>query len=462
MIFPWLYFLKDDEQLLIAAFSKRWVVNGPGQCWARPFWRVKRRKATVLGPTDYVRVLNVLTGEKRIEIGPKLLFLSATDEIDVELQAVPLKKHQYVRIMDEKTGMVRVERGEQSIYVQPTEQVIVKVEDGINIDEQTAVMVRDTHTGQLELITTPQVFIPTAQQEIVKVRQRILLEDNEVVIIRDRTGKYTIKRGTDPDRAFFLDPYSEIVELRWSTGLHKERRDLRLTKFDLRPKFMWYEFEARTQDNVELTIGITFFWAVADFEAMISKTDDTPGDICSHARSAIIQSVSQVTLEKFLASFNLIIYQAVLESDMTFYTERGVQLNAVEVRSISCKDAATQRILQEIITETTNRLNRQQKQESENETKLKQIKGEIEAEQMRGQLLALRRDHAQVEALTAGEAEAFKVQAFLNGLGEELPLPNKLAIFNTLRKQEALEAVSQGNATLYFTPADVNLSIETR
>jgi len=147
---------------------------------------------------------------------------------------------------------------------------------------------------------------------------------------------------------------------------------------------------------------------------------------------------------------------------MTFYTERGVQLNAVEVRSISCKDAATQRILQEIITETTNRLNRQQKQESENETKLKQIKGEIEAEQMRGQLLALRRDHAQVEALTAGEAEAFKVQAFLNGLGEELPLPNKLAIFNTLRKQEALEAVSQGNATLYFTPADVNLSIETR
>jgi hypothetical protein len=457
---PWLYFLKDNEQLLVESFTERWVVNGPGQYWT--FWRVARRKAIVLGPTEYVRANNILTGEVRNEIGPKLFFPTATDEVEKAIKATPLKLNQYVRLIDQKTGMVRVERGEQSIYLEPTEKMVGEVQEGVNIDEQTAVIVRDTHTGQLELITTPQVFIPTAQQEIIKVRQRILLEDNEVMVIRDKTGKYLLKRGTDPDRAFFLDPYSEIVELRWSTGLHKDRRDLRLTKFDLRPKFMWYEFEVRTQDNVELVIGITFFWEVVDFEAMIRKTDDTPGDICSHARSAIIQSVSQVTLEKFLAGFNLIIYEATIETDSLFYVERGVKLNAVEVRSISCKDATTQRILQEIITETTNRLNRQQKQESENETKLKQIKGEIEAEQMRGQLLALRRDHAQIEALTAGEAEAFKVQAFFNGLGDELLLPDKLAIFNTLRKQDALEAISGSNATLYFTPSDVNLSIETR
>jgi hypothetical protein len=51
---------------------------------------------------------------------------------------------------------------------------------------------------------------------------------------------------------------AKIVTLHWSTGIHKDCRDLGITKFVLRPKFMWYEFEVRTQDNVEIVIGITF------------------------------------------------------------------------------------------------------------------------------------------------------------------------------------------------------------
>jgi hypothetical protein len=460
MIFPWLYHLKEDEQLLIEAFTKRWTIKGPAHVWTRPFWRVKRHKAILLGPTDYLRIRNTLTGELHNEIGPKLFFPEAYEEIVKRLEAIPLKHNQYVRLIDYRTGAVRVEPGEQTVYLNPTEDIIDNVQEGIDLDGQTAVVVRDTHTGQLELISEPQVFIPSPHQEVVDVRQRIILEDNEAIVIRSQTGKYIIKRGSDSDRAFFLSPYFEIVKLRWSTGLHKDRRGLELTKCDLRPKFMWYEFDVRTKDNVELVIGITFFWEVVDFEAMIRKTDDTPGDICSHARSAIIQSVSQVTLENFLSSFNLIIYKAVIENDNTFYNERGVRLNAVEVRSIACKDPSTQQVLQEIITETTNRLNRQQKQESDNEIKLKQIKGEIEAEEMRGSLITLRREHAQIEAMSEGEAEANRVQEFLDGLGD-MSLQDKMIIFNTIRKQESLEALSTGNASLYFTPADVNLSIET-
>ncbi len=299
-------------------------------------------------------------------------------------------------------------------------------------------------------------------QEIVSVHNRITLEDREAIVIKDKSGRYIIKRGSDEDRAFFLDPHSEIVELRWSTGIHKDQRNLRLRKLDLRPKFMWYEFEARTQDNVELVIGITFFWEISDFERMVRATDDTPGDICAHARSAIIQSISKVTLEDFLANFNPIIYEAVLGTDAIFYDERGVKLNAVEVRSISCKDNETQRILQEIIRETTNRLKRQQKQDSENEVKIKQIEGEIEAEQAKVELLTLRRDHSRMEALMQGEAESARVRAFFNGLGDELSPSQKVEIFNTLQKHDTLEKLSEGTAQLYFTPADVDLSIETR
>jgi hypothetical protein len=36
------------------------------------------------------------------------------------------------------------------------------------------------------------------------------------------------------------------------------------------------------------------------------------------------------------------------------------------------------------------------------------------------------------------------------------------AIFNTLRKQDMLEKLSEGTAHIYFTPAEVDLSIEAR
>ena len=41
-----------------------------------------------------------------------------------------------------------------------------------------------------------------------------------------------------------------------------------------------------------------------------------------------------------------------------------------------------------------------------------------------------------------------------------MDMKTKISIWNTLRKEDALKAISTGNAKLYFTPRDVNLSIE--
>jgi hypothetical protein len=462
MIIPWIHFLKEDEQLLVETFTTRRVINGPGQYTARPFERVTKRSGLMLEPTDYVRLRDTLTGELRNEIGPQLYFLTASEEVDEHLDAIPLKENQYVRLLDKSTGMIRVARGETTVYLQPTEELMESVTDGVNIDEEIAVLTRDVSSGQLRLITEPGVFIPAPNQEIVRTQKRVRLEDHEVVIIKDREGRYIFRRGSDIDRSFFIEPHTELVTLWWSAGLHKNERSLALKQIDLRPKFMWYEFEVRTQDNVELVLGVTFFWRILDVEQMVGTTDDTTGDMCSHARSTIIQAVSRVTLEQFLADFNEIIRAATLgDADDPFYADRGVAINAVEVRSITCKDPDTQRILNEIIQETTNRLNRLQKQESENEVTMRRLQGEIEVENARGDLLATRRDHARTEALTLGEAEADKVRAFLDQLPDGLSQDDKVALFNTLRKQDMLDVLSKGQAHLYFTPADVNLSIET-
>ncbi|MDQ7026225.1 MAG: SPFH domain-containing protein [Anaerolineae bacterium] len=505
MLLPWIYFIQVDEQLLIESFTQRRVINGAGRYIARPLEKVTRRDGVRLNPTQYAHLENTLTGELRNIWGPQLYFLTAyesvveiteaaslkenqyayilnnetgeirmirgpqlyfpeANEVIVTTQnAIPLKEFQYIRLLDSSSGKMRVVRGETSVYLEPHEQIVgSRTDEGINIDEKTAVIVRDTTTGQQTLVTEKQVFIPAANQELVEVRQRIRLEDHETVIIKDKDGRYIFKNGSDDERSFFLEPYHELLTLRWASGLHKDARELYITHIDIRPKYMWYEFEVRTKDNVELVIGITFFWKIVDVPTMIKMTDDTPGDVCSHARSTIIQAVSKVTLEGFLDNFNNIVRTAALGDDeIVFYSERGVQINAVEVRSVTCKDPETQAILMEIIQETTNRLNRLQKQESENEVWLKKLQGKTESETARGALLTIKRDHAKLEALTEGEAEAERVKQFLDGLGDAMTMEQKVSIFNTLRKRDMLNALSQGSASVYFTPADVNLSIET-
>src|SRR5688572_22003342 len=114
MVIPRVYFLKEDEQLLVEALTRRWTVNGPGSYVAAPLQRVKKRDALTLGPTDYVWLRDTLTGEVLVEYGPKQVFLSASQEVVDLLKAIPLKENQYVRILDNRTGRIRVERGEQS------------------------------------------------------------------------------------------------------------------------------------------------------------------------------------------------------------------------------------------------------------------------------------------------------------------------------------------------------------
>src|SRR5689334_2477260 len=120
MLVPWFYFLKEDEQLLVEGFTRRWTVNGPGRFYVAPLRRVHRRKAFTLGPTDYLHIRDTLTGELHSEIGPKLYFPLASEEVIRNLSAVPLKNNQYIRLIDKSTGIIRVEKGEGTVYLKPT------------------------------------------------------------------------------------------------------------------------------------------------------------------------------------------------------------------------------------------------------------------------------------------------------------------------------------------------------
>ena len=236
---------------------------------------------------------------------------------------------------------------------------------------------------------------------------------------------------------------------------------LAMDRIDRRPMFMNYKFLCRTSDNVELSLKVTFFWQIVDVPLMLKYTNDPPGDVCHHARSAVIQNVTKVTLQEFMKNFNTIVDRAILGRGDTFYEERGVKIHTVEVLQFHCKDAAIERVLQAIIQESTNRMNRLQQQESENEVRVHRLRGEIDEERLRGDLLEIRHSHHRSEALMEGEAEADRCKAFITGMNGVVSKEEAVQMFNTLRKVDIMSRLAKGKAHMYFTPSQCDLSVET-
>merc|ERR1712224_688899 len=152
----------------------------------------------------------------------------------------------------------------------------------------------------------------------------------------------------------------------------------------------------------------TIFWQVSDVAKMIKRTGDPKGDVWYHARSALIQAVSTVTLETFMSSFNSIVAKAAA-MDRAFYEARGVVLHSLEVVRYECKDAATAGVLQEIIQETTSRINRMQKQRSENEVEREKVGAQIEIEKQRSGLIKEQTANEKLQASVKGEAEGARL-----------------------------------------------------
>jgi len=294
------------------------------------------------------------------------------------------------------------------------------------------------------------------------------LSDHQALILKDKEGNFKFfygsdeKRAADQPRSFFLPPSCEIVKLCWSRGRRRESRDLYISFFDCRAQYMSFEFNCRTKDNVELILEGTFFWEVTDLPTMVRTTGDTSGDICSHARSQFIKYVAQATLKEFMDDLNKI-SKKVYEDDNVFYSSRGVKVHSLEVTRYQCADQSTSEVLSQIIQETTNRMNRLSQAESENEVSIFRTQGQIQQEKLNTQLLEIQHEHSQTEARVSGMSEADRISAFLNGLAGTVPkLEERVAMWQTLRKTDALSVISSGGASLYYTPNDVNLSIETK
>jgi len=292
-------------------------------------------------------------------------------------------------------------------------------------------------------------------------------------VLIDNKGNFVFKHGwVDEESHFFVPPYHTVLELTWTkTSFRKAfsegsinaveavMEEEKVVKVDVRHRFMPYAFVVRTHDNVEIVLDIVIGWSIANVEKMISKSKDTKNDICLKARSEIIEKVAQLTFRKFMQEVNTIVQDAVLQADKSFYESRGIEMSSIQVEGFSCKNNDTERVLQETVQETTNKMNRIMKQETANEVIRVEMEGKIREEELKKRVLEIQYDHEQLIARTEGEAASKKILSFLDSLGDGITLDKKLQLFNVLQKKESIKDLSSGNVTLFCTPEDVNLNM---
>jgi len=183
-----------------------------------------------------------------------------------------------------------------------------------------------------------------------------------------------------------------------------------------------------------------------------------------------IQSVSKSTLDQFMSGFNNITAEAFTAQALDgFYDERGVELKSLELTRFDCVDPTTSAILQQIIQETTNRINQLQAQESENEVAAAKMQADIRLEMQRKELIEAQAENARLEAEMAGQSDGTKLvqqaATFITGLNEAVPLvENRLELYKLHEQLKSRNTdtanLAGGTAKLFLTPSDVNLRLD--
>lgn len=407
-----------------------------------------------------------------------MLKVGAYEELLRIENKVVLQKNQYIRLVDRLTGEERVVPGVRTLVPRPSEESGRGVEDSVMLDTDTAVLVLNKTEGRQSLITTTGVFTPGEYEEIVEIRKKQRCLPHEALVVRDGVGQLTVYTGTSANPAFFLPPYSMVVQMTWSSysepsadggALEQLPRKVSVTKIDMRVRKMFFAYEVRTSDNVKLRLQGTIFWRILDVVMLIGMTSDPVGDVWYHSRSALIQQVSMTNLSHFMMNQSEVLQSAFAnQAADQFYAERGVELKSMELTAFDCVDPRTQAVMQEIIQEKTNRINRLTAQEGENNVAAARMMADIALERQRTAFIESRANNSRLEAEMFGNAEGTRIVqravTFLAGLNESLPNTSQRIDLYKLQESMASRNVdthnlASGKGTLFMTAEDLNLNL---
>lgn len=150
----------------------------------------------------------------------------------------------------------------------------------------------------------------------------------------------------------------------------------------------------------------------------------------------------------------------------SFYAERGVEIESMDITRYECADSGTALLLQQIVEQTTQRIKNLQVQETASAVQASSLAAEILWERQRTDLVHSRAENTLMEAEADGDAEGLQravfAKTFIRGLEASVPsIEQRLDLYKHHLRLESqnnmTKSLASGSLKLFLTPEDVGI-----
>jgi len=223
----------------------------------------------------------------------------------------------------------------------------------------------------------------------------------------------------------------------------------------------------------------TIYWKPIDSDSvddhpvvkMVKNTADVVEDIWYHCRSKMIQSVGSVGIEEFNDDMMLVAQHAedAVVADTTFYSQRGVEVNRLELTGKEPVEQTTAAILEQITTMQTDLDNQLAKMITANMVTLAEVTANITLEGEKKDVIKAENTNiileARMQGITEGVVEVEGVKTYLDSLsGVVTSEDERIALYNmheTMKAQDSvIENMRDGDLKLFMTPEKMSMRMD--
>merc|ERR1712193_155408 len=144
-------------------------------------------------------------------------------------------------------------------------------------------------------------------------------------------------------------------------------------------------------------------------------------------------------------------------------------VHSMEVTQYETIDDSTSAVFEEIIRETTYRINRMEKQTSDNEVAEEKLRADVILEKNRTELLRTKADNEKSLSIADGENAGLKLAAgadiFIKSLAAEIPnITDRVQLYKLhqelMKRNVTSSNLAKGGAQLFVAPQDMNLRLQ--
>lgn len=449
------------------------------------------RPVSILDQNDYI-IVTERNGNKRNEIGPRVLQPLHGETYSSIREALNLKINEYIVLQDKANNErpIRHLRGPAKVYPSPYEEPVPEEKQQIirkclEINESQALWVKHAD-GQILLLDQPQFYMPAVGEVIERIVNKTLLKESEFCIMIMPSGQNVLKMGNVRDqRAFFLPPFHRFLPFKLG-----ENRTTEI--FHTLPDFIPVNFTIRTSDNVQIQMQIRISFSIFETNMYVCKPIDFYTQIIYWTQNELLDTFAQQTFRDFLKFYADSAKKATQAAHETF-NEFGIRLLDIQLIQFNCLDPKTQALLDsDIITRVTKQnellakeadveimkrskeveLQRMdidfEKNEKENlisikkkeldvALRMKEVSLQIQEEHKRTELMEIKKQNVVKEGSFEGEAQGRAIASFLEHLPNELALDKKVELWRDLRELDKSAMIYSKVSSIELYPPGVDV-----